>query len=150
MLINYLLCKNGWEGRSTSSQSSTLPGTAPFPKSLTARVQRPRSSGSMPEPGALTQLWTCWPRTEDSLLPPPWLSGGQVSGWLPLLLLVHPKRHMGSLFTKHKLGLGALPLTLLLIRGTLEIFMKRLGWASTNQSRGPWIGTEVQWTPSVC
>lgn len=66
---------------------------------------------------ALTQLWTSWPRTEDSLLPPPWLSGGRVSGWLPLLLLVHPKRYMGSLFTKLELGLGASFLTLLLIMG---------------------------------
>ena len=68
---------------------------------------------------ALTQLWTCWLQTEDSLLPPLWLSGGRVSGWQPLLLLVHPKRHTGSLLTNYELGLRASSLTLLLTRGII-------------------------------
>lgn len=109
-------------------------GLLPAPKFLTGRVQRLRTPESIPVLGALTQLWTCWLQTEDSLLPPPWLSGGRVSGWLPLLLLVHPKSHMRSLFTKQELGLGSSPLTLLLTRGNISDIYKQV-WPGCQPNR---------------
>lgn len=104
-------------GRAEVPHSKAQPcwGLLPDPTSWMGRGYGLRSLESVLDLGALTQLWTCWLPTGDSLPPPPWLSVEQVSGWLLLLLLAHPKRHTESLFTKQELGLEASPQTLRLM-----------------------------------